>query len=481
MSFKIIAMNNSKKLVSLSDLPQPISIKDVHQGVAGLLRVAQERITQKVQGIKNGNNEKIAINQAGAIAVECGAGVLLEIKNADTGTKIKFKNISEVFKYLLAEDNNSPEKINDMLLVARFANATWKAGQPLRGLQRMQKSNYIPASMLSTEELEKDFVQIKAATKCLYEEMLARAGGEEALNKLSAENQLEILKEMMQDLGFAKKIGEHLNNQYYLGIGATPPQFLDDVPGPGKVNQMIEDEAVRVYLQFELDKALSTLKEVTPDDLRQLQWLGNRVIEGHMGQYRTDGIRPYFVHQIHLLRVMHEFFGVHSPLLAKILLLHDTREDRPDAYKDIKVEIEKMAAETEPTADNIQFGKIRLGVRILTNDYDDPEMVQYLARLSDPRIAFNKDAVDYKSDKPVGYYVNYTDNDITLFQLAKVIDIVGNGVDSQSTTPDFILKTRAKIDKYRAGFIDNSTYLDQGYKGKFNLFYRLFVKGLAGT
>jgi len=52
-----------------------------------------------------------------------------------------------------------------------FSNATWKAGQPFRGLERIRKDNFIPASMLSKEELEKDWVQIRAATEKLLEKL----------------------------------------------------------------------------------------------------------------------------------------------------------------------------------------------------------------------------------------------------------------------------------------------------------------------
>ncbi len=480
MNTKVIALIINNKMKSLTDLPQPISINSFHQGVSGFMRIASANINRVVEGIKKGNEQKIAINQAGVIATECGAGVLLfDMKNADTKSPIKFKTISEVFQYIFSDDNNSSEKTSDMLLLARFANATWKAGQPFRGLSRMQKSNYIPASMLSQDELEKDFVQIRAAAKFMFEEMVIRAEKMgKTLDQLTNEEQLLMLQGMIQDLDFARRIGENLNNQYYIGIGQTPPQFLDNIPNLEQASTMIEDEAVRSYLQFEFDKALSTLQGLTDNDLKQLQWLGNKVIEAHMGHYRKDGIRPYFVHQIHLLRVMTEFFGVHNPLLAKILLLHDTREDKPEAYKAIKAEIEKMVKETETTADDIEFGKIRLGLRILTNDYDDPEMSTYLAKLRNPRAFFIKEKADYISDKPAGYYVEYNDEDIALFQLAKVIDIVGNGVESQSMPSAFKEKLKDKTDKYKAGFIDDSTHLKE-HKTKFNVFYGLLLSSLG--
>lgn len=62
-------------------------------------------------------------------------------------------------------------ELAEMLLLARFANATWKAGQPFRSLARITRPNFIPAAMLTDEELQKDFDQIKAAAGKLLEAM----------------------------------------------------------------------------------------------------------------------------------------------------------------------------------------------------------------------------------------------------------------------------------------------------------------------
>ena len=58
-----------------------------------------------------------------------------------------------------------------MLLLARFANTTWKAGQPFRSLSRITRDTFRPAALLSEEELKKDFEQIRAASVKLLEAM----------------------------------------------------------------------------------------------------------------------------------------------------------------------------------------------------------------------------------------------------------------------------------------------------------------------
>jgi hypothetical protein len=49
-------------------------------------------------------------------------------------------------------------------LFSRFANATWKAGQPFRGLNRIERETFTPFFFLSETDIDKHWVQIKAAT-----------------------------------------------------------------------------------------------------------------------------------------------------------------------------------------------------------------------------------------------------------------------------------------------------------------------------
>lgn len=59
----------------------------------------------------------------------------------------------------------------DMLLLARFANATWKASQPFRSLARVTRDNFRPAALLNAEELAKDYVQVTHAAAKLLKAM----------------------------------------------------------------------------------------------------------------------------------------------------------------------------------------------------------------------------------------------------------------------------------------------------------------------
>jgi len=101
--------------------------------------------------------EKIAINVAGFYALECGLNYFAANK----------KLPSQVLQSILDNSISADDKI----LLQRFANATWKAGQPFRGLNRIERENFVPFYFLSDEEKEKDWVQIKAAAEKLLKDI----------------------------------------------------------------------------------------------------------------------------------------------------------------------------------------------------------------------------------------------------------------------------------------------------------------------
>ncbi len=69
-------------------------------------------------------------------------------------------------KHLKSVANNSmsPE---EKMIFARFANATWKAGQPVRDLNRLTRPTFTPFYFLTEADIEKDIVQIRTAAQRL--------------------------------------------------------------------------------------------------------------------------------------------------------------------------------------------------------------------------------------------------------------------------------------------------------------------------
>ena len=154
---------------------------------------------------KSVKEEKIATNLAGFYALECG------------------------INYLCSRNDLTPlqciEKIMDkhaddstLLILNRFANATWKAGQPFRSLERIKRSNFISASALSTEEVEKDHRQIINAASLL----------KTVMKPDSKQAQLEQLRSLLRDKEFAYRIASYLDSSYYAGENKPAQAFISD-------------------------------------------------------------------------------------------------------------------------------------------------------------------------------------------------------------------------------------------------------------
>jgi len=189
--------------------------------------------------------EKIAMNLAGFYALEAGLGVLVE-RTGESPTAILGKIV----------DGTLPEE--DMLLLARFANATWKAGQPFRALDRITRDAFIPAAMLSQAELEKDFVQIVAAAEKLLEKMQGVADADTTV-------QLQTVKGLMQDPEFALEMASWLDAAYYKGQGEAVPDFLTEEDKTAVKEKSVAEEKIAMNLAgfYALEAGLGVLVERT--------------------------------------------------------------------------------------------------------------------------------------------------------------------------------------------------------------------------
>jgi hypothetical protein len=99
---------------------------------------------------KSAKEEKMAINLAGFYAVECGVSYLSSVQN---------KLPSDILKSIVNDSIGEKDKE----LLERFANATWKAGQPFRSLDRVTRNIFMPFDLLPKDEVKKDWDQIKSA------------------------------------------------------------------------------------------------------------------------------------------------------------------------------------------------------------------------------------------------------------------------------------------------------------------------------
>jgi len=152
---------------------------------------------------KSVKDEKIATNIAGFYALECGINYLCSRDSATPAQWIE-KILSKT-----ALDKDAAEILN------RFANATWKAGQPFRSLDRIKKANFIGWSGLSDAEVQKDVRQIEGAALIV-----------QPFIKGSKTEQLLQLKELLQSKEFALQAASFMDSSYYAGEKKPVAEFL---------------------------------------------------------------------------------------------------------------------------------------------------------------------------------------------------------------------------------------------------------------
>ena len=172
------------------------------KSVPAFLSADEENATVK----KSVKEEKIATNIAAFYAVECGIGFLMEQHG---GTPVEWLN--KIVNHQLDS--------SETLVLNRFANATWKAGQPFRGLQRIKKDNFISPVFLSKDEIKKDYDQVNAAAEKLLPAMQTVAGK-------SVKDQLQRLSELLKDEQFAMDMAQHMEAAYYKALNEPIPDFL---------------------------------------------------------------------------------------------------------------------------------------------------------------------------------------------------------------------------------------------------------------
>ncbi len=147
-----------------------------------------------------------------------------------------------------------------MLLLARFANATWKAGQPFRSLNRITRDNFRPAALLSEGDLKKDFVQIVAAARLLRDNMQDVRGQ-------SAPQQLSRLQALMQSRDFAVEMAMFLDMAYYRGQGQMPPPFLKPEEETATTTKSAREEKIAINLAgfYAVEAGIGVISERTTD------------------------------------------------------------------------------------------------------------------------------------------------------------------------------------------------------------------------
>ncbi len=369
------------------------------------LILAEEEGTAAVQ-------EKIAMNLAGVYALESGMGVICERDNVTP-----LEVLASINERVNKEGKVEPMSEKDMLLLARFANATWKAGQVFRGLGRIERDTFTPAVTLIPEELKKDFDQIYAASEQLYERLnYVVSGGMDAGEKRYLEGEIEGLMDLIKEKG-----------------------------------------------------------SLSAEEERRLNETALTVMYAHKDQRRKDG-QPYFVHQLEVAIALVELFGVTDPAILQIALLHDTREDEAKFYDDFRTFAHETIRRVENSegrmAEKERVDETLLGVRMLSKlegekyEKEFPTL-ETRQRETMRRLVYPKTAYD---DGRPGSENWYNDDFIHDVQLIKLSDRIANmhslsllftdgtSMDNESIkeSTDFVKRQLERtLDMFIPEFVDN--------------------------
>lgn len=186
-------------------------------------------------------DEKIATSIAAFYALECAIGELME---QEGGTPLEWLN----------KIKTNQLDSSGVLLVNRFANATWKAGQPFRGLERITRDVFISPVLLPEAEVKKDYDQISAAADKLIEAMWG-------VKDASKENQLQKLKALLQDKSFALEMAQHMEAAYYTAQQQDVPVFVKPGEDTATVSKNAKEEKIATNIAgfYALECGLSYL------------------------------------------------------------------------------------------------------------------------------------------------------------------------------------------------------------------------------
>ena len=172
--------------------------------------------------------EKVAINLAGFYALECGIGML-----SNQTQKKPTEILSEIINNQL--DSASIQLLN------RFANATWKAGQPFRSLERITRFNFRVFNFLPEDEVKKDYDQIKsAASKLLFSMQDVVDSG--------MKDQMQRLRSLLQSEKFAFEMAEFLDSSYYANLNQPIIPFISSGVDTTIIMKSVKEQKIATSL-----------------------------------------------------------------------------------------------------------------------------------------------------------------------------------------------------------------------------------------
>lgn len=217
--------------------------KGISQPVPPFLKPEEETATQP----KSVKEEKIAINLAGFYALEVGISAI-----SDRTKETPIEILDSITKGTRSKE--------DMLLLGRFANATWKAGQPFRALSRITRDTFKPSALLSNDDVQKDLDQIKAAVEKVSEKMQDVRGKDR-------NEQFLKLQTLLRDPVFALEIAQYIDAAYYKGINQPVQPFLKPEEETAMQPKSVKEEKIAINLAgfYALEVGISAISDRTKE------------------------------------------------------------------------------------------------------------------------------------------------------------------------------------------------------------------------
>ena len=277
----------------------------------------------------------------------------------------------------IIEDASASQGVTDLGLLA---NATWKAGQPFRGLGRIERPVFRSLVTLGQEELSKDPILVKAMA-------------------------IRLREALQEELEIAYK--PELKRHYFEQIDHLIERF----------DQRCQAKGV----------------QHSAEQLHALRKTARDCMYCHAGQTRING-DPYFDHLLAVADGVSEIFGVTDIRVLHLAFKHDLREDQATDYELRKLyRLNKIARNaglaTRTEEERIElaekteeFRLERLGIRWLSKLKDGDPQLSKSKFSKDPRV------VTYEQlARPRDFYEGeYPESWISAMQILKLTDILKN-------------------------------------------------------
>jgi hypothetical protein len=195
-------------------------------------------------------DEKIATNLAGFYALECGLGVLCNQQN---------EKPTDWLQKIVDEKADSA----GILLLIRFANATWKAGQPFRDLKSITQPAFRVASFLPQEELVKNYYQVRTAASKLLASM-------QPVMDSAVSGQMQKIRSLLQSPSYAFEMAAFMDS----GPKQTAPPLIAAKKDSTTIRKRVKDQKIATHVAgfYALECGLNylvTTKKILPSIILQ--------------------------------------------------------------------------------------------------------------------------------------------------------------------------------------------------------------------